>query len=166
MNLQFLTVLSLRLEPVFLVQTYLLWAHSKDCIHKHKVITRCVTLSGFRHFLLCIYVLVHVSCCFCRRLWFKVVFVYVCMLCCTQVRTDGDSVSWPAAVAQRRHRGHDPRGDRVRKERRVRVQQHQLIWGRRLGLSRSQQKHTERPAETERLNKDTEHLCTIKWIFV
>ncbi|XP_026856915.2 proton channel OTOP3-like [Electrophorus electricus] len=27
--------------PFFILQTYLLWAHSKDCIHKHKVLTRC-----------------------------------------------------------------------------------------------------------------------------
>ncbi|KAL7840931.1 hypothetical protein AOLI_G00262540 [Acnodon oligacanthus] len=26
--------------PFFTLQTYLLWAHSKDCIHKHKVLTR------------------------------------------------------------------------------------------------------------------------------
>ncbi|KAM3592543.1 uncharacterized protein V6R79_021017 [Siganus canaliculatus] len=26
--------------PFLVLQTYLLWAHSKDCIHKHKVITR------------------------------------------------------------------------------------------------------------------------------
>uniref|UniRef100_UPI0037E7FB6B proton channel OTOP3-like n=1 Tax=Semicossyphus pulcher TaxID=241346 RepID=UPI0037E7FB6B len=34
-------VLSPFIEAPFLVlQTYLLWAHSKDCIHKHKIITR------------------------------------------------------------------------------------------------------------------------------
>ncbi|XP_076869115.1 proton channel OTOP2-like isoform X2 [Brachyhypopomus gauderio] len=27
--------------PFFILQTYMLWAHSKDCIHKHKVLTRC-----------------------------------------------------------------------------------------------------------------------------
>ncbi|XP_070783447.1 proton channel OTOP3-like [Enoplosus armatus] len=26
--------------PFLLLQTYLLWAHSKDCVHKHKIITR------------------------------------------------------------------------------------------------------------------------------
>ncbi|GAA6229187.1 otopetrin-3-like [Lates japonicus] len=35
------TVLSPFIEAPFLVmQTYLLWAHSKDCIHRHKIITR------------------------------------------------------------------------------------------------------------------------------
>ncbi|XP_034426928.1 proton channel OTOP3-like [Hippoglossus hippoglossus] len=34
-------VLSAFMEAPFLVlQTYLLWAHSKDCVHKHKIITR------------------------------------------------------------------------------------------------------------------------------
>nr|XP_019968257.1 PREDICTED: otopetrin-3-like [Paralichthys olivaceus] len=34
-------VLSVFIEAPFLVlQTYLLWVHSKDCIHKHKIITR------------------------------------------------------------------------------------------------------------------------------
>ncbi|KAI3365707.1 hypothetical protein L3Q82_010154 [Scortum barcoo] len=35
------TVLSPFIEAPFLtMQTYLLWAHSKDCIHRHKIITR------------------------------------------------------------------------------------------------------------------------------
>ncbi|XP_034716978.1 proton channel OTOP3-like [Etheostoma cragini] len=35
------TVISPFIEAPFLaLQTYLLWAHSKDCIHKHKIITR------------------------------------------------------------------------------------------------------------------------------
>ncbi|XP_076869116.1 proton channel OTOP2-like isoform X3 [Brachyhypopomus gauderio] len=34
--------------PFFILQTYMLWAHSKDCIHKHKVLTRwtAVVLCG------------------------------------------------------------------------------------------------------------------------
>uniref|UniRef100_A0AAY3ZU96 Uncharacterized protein n=1 Tax=Denticeps clupeoides TaxID=299321 RepID=A0AAY3ZU96_9TELE len=30
----------------FFLQTYLLWAHSKDCIHKHKILTRCLLVTG------------------------------------------------------------------------------------------------------------------------
>uniref|UniRef100_A0A8C4GPK7 Otopetrin 3 n=1 Tax=Dicentrarchus labrax TaxID=13489 RepID=A0A8C4GPK7_DICLA len=30
--------------PFLTLQTYLLWAHSKDCVHRHKIITRCITL--------------------------------------------------------------------------------------------------------------------------
>uniref|UniRef100_A0A7N8WNW9 Otopetrin 3 n=1 Tax=Mastacembelus armatus TaxID=205130 RepID=A0A7N8WNW9_9TELE len=30
--------------PFLVLQTYLLWAHSKDCIHRHKIITRYLTL--------------------------------------------------------------------------------------------------------------------------
>lgn len=26
----------------FSLQTYLLWTHSKDCIHTNKIITRCI----------------------------------------------------------------------------------------------------------------------------
>ncbi|XP_042254012.1 proton channel OTOP3-like [Thunnus maccoyii] len=36
-----ITVLSTFVESPFLaLQTYLLWAHSKDCVHRHKIITR------------------------------------------------------------------------------------------------------------------------------
>uniref|UniRef100_A0A665UF43 Otopetrin 3 n=1 Tax=Echeneis naucrates TaxID=173247 RepID=A0A665UF43_ECHNA len=34
----------------FLPLTYLLWAHSKDCIHRHKIITRCLVLHPLQTF--------------------------------------------------------------------------------------------------------------------
>ena len=40
-------------EFIFPLQTYLLWAHSKDCIHRHKIITRCICLY-FIFYCLCI----------------------------------------------------------------------------------------------------------------
>lgn len=45
----------------------------------------------------------------------------------TQVRADADPVGRPAAVAQRRHRGDHPPGDRAGEGGRARVRQHKRV---------------------------------------
>lgn len=77
----------------FILQTYLLWAHSKDCIHRHKIITRCITMSIFHMFNIHGNVIVA---------FVFLTFLFACMCCRSglMVILSADLVLWLNAVTE------------------------------------------------------------------